>query len=167
MIIGEEIIKLFGDEGRRFGTDRRKFSYTVHVPERRSGIDRRNQTERREHKRFQVKGLAFAKLWSEYEKDYVQDMGKLLDISRKGLALSCSEKTEKTGEHSGLGIFISGDDLRLDNIPFKIVSDIEMTSDSTLSKESIRRYGIQFKELTPNQSDKLNHFLLNYTSSEA
>ena len=94
-------------------------------------------------------------------------MGKLLDISRKGLALSCSEKTEKTGEHSGLGIFVSGDDLRLDNLPFKIVSDIEMISDSTLSKETIRRYGIQFKELTPNQSDKLNHFLLNYTSGEA
>jgi hypothetical protein len=33
--------------GRRFGTERREFSYTVHVPERREGEDRRNGFDRR------------------------------------------------------------------------------------------------------------------------
>jgi hypothetical protein len=33
--------------GRRSGRDRRQFSYTGHIPERRSGHDRRNGLDRR------------------------------------------------------------------------------------------------------------------------
>jgi len=33
--------------GRRSGFDRRKFSYTLHIPERRSGKDRRSGFDRR------------------------------------------------------------------------------------------------------------------------
>ncbi len=33
--------------GRRSGIDRRQFSYLVHVPERRSGMDRRGGVDRR------------------------------------------------------------------------------------------------------------------------
>ena len=40
--------KMFSDNGgRRSGTDRRKFSYAVHIPERRSSIDRRQGSDRR------------------------------------------------------------------------------------------------------------------------
>lgn len=35
--------------GRRSGVDRRQFSYAVHIPERRSGKDRRVNLERRPH----------------------------------------------------------------------------------------------------------------------
>ena len=160
---------------QRSDKDRRKFSYYAHyahAPERRSGDDRRigsdrkTLTERRQHKRFQVKGLAFAKLWFEHEKEYVQDMGQLLDISREGLSLRCSEKTDKTGEYSGLGIFLSGDDFSIDKMPFKIISDTEIAGDSTFIKRTARRYGLQFEELTHHQIDKLDYFLLNHTLSE-
>ena len=44
--------KLFLDNGgRRAGTDRRRFSYAVHIPERRSSIDRRKGLERRGYQR--------------------------------------------------------------------------------------------------------------------
>ena len=33
--------------GRRSGIDRREFSYTVHIPERRSGKERRSGVDRR------------------------------------------------------------------------------------------------------------------------
>jgi hypothetical protein len=33
--------------GRRSGTERRRFSYTLHIPERRSGLDRRSGVDRR------------------------------------------------------------------------------------------------------------------------
>ena len=33
--------------GRRFGTDRRQFSYSFHIPERRFGMDRRSGVDRR------------------------------------------------------------------------------------------------------------------------
>lgn len=34
--------------GRREGIERRQFSYSIHVPERRSGRDRRNGKDRRD-----------------------------------------------------------------------------------------------------------------------
>ena len=37
--------------GRRLGTDRREFSYTSHIPERRSGKERRSGSDRREKPR--------------------------------------------------------------------------------------------------------------------
>ncbi len=33
--------------GRRSGIDRRRFSYSLHTPERRSGLDRRSGIDRR------------------------------------------------------------------------------------------------------------------------
>ena len=40
--------------GRRSGGDRRKYSYTLHVPERRSGNDRRTLKDRRESPRYKI-----------------------------------------------------------------------------------------------------------------
>jgi hypothetical protein len=37
----------FDNGGRRSGLDRRMFSYTGHIPERRSGLERRNCADRR------------------------------------------------------------------------------------------------------------------------
>lgn len=42
----ERLISL-DNGGRRCGGDRRNYSYTLHIPERRSGKDRRNGLDRR------------------------------------------------------------------------------------------------------------------------
>jgi hypothetical protein len=45
--------KIFFDNGdRRSGTDRRRFSYAVYIPERRTSIDRRKSLERRGDQRI-------------------------------------------------------------------------------------------------------------------
>lgn len=44
-------IKMNDNGGRRKKTDRRQFKYTFHVPERRSGMDRRDGEDRREKDR--------------------------------------------------------------------------------------------------------------------
>jgi len=41
------IVKIPDNGGRRTGSERRQFLYTVHIPERRSGIDRRIGFDRR------------------------------------------------------------------------------------------------------------------------
>lgn len=46
---------LLDNGGRRLGTDRRKFSYSIHIPERRSGMDRRKGLDRRDRKRKYTK----------------------------------------------------------------------------------------------------------------
>ena len=40
--------------GRRSGGDRRTYSYTLHVPERRSGTDRREGKDRRKAPRYKI-----------------------------------------------------------------------------------------------------------------
>lgn len=46
---------LLDNGGRRSGTDRRRFSYAEHIPERRSSIDRRKSLDRRSQQREQIK----------------------------------------------------------------------------------------------------------------
>jgi len=47
-----ERYKLKDTGGRRSGTDRRQFSYSNHIPERRSGLDRRIRDDRRKTPQF-------------------------------------------------------------------------------------------------------------------
>ncbi|MEA1949636.1 MAG: hypothetical protein U9N83_20355 [Thermodesulfobacteriota bacterium] len=42
-------ILLIDNGGRRLGVDRRQFSYTNHIPDRRRGHDRRTGLDRRDH----------------------------------------------------------------------------------------------------------------------
>jgi len=42
-----EQLVIIDNGGRRSGGDRRNYSYTLHIPERRSGNDRRSGTDRR------------------------------------------------------------------------------------------------------------------------
>jgi hypothetical protein len=46
-----EQLVIFDNGGRRSGGDRRNYSYTLHIPERRSGKDRRSGTDRRKFPR--------------------------------------------------------------------------------------------------------------------
>lgn len=43
-----EIAGIMDNGGRRTGVDRRRYSYSGHIPERRIGADRRTQQDRRE-----------------------------------------------------------------------------------------------------------------------
>ncbi|MBU4426181.1 MAG: hypothetical protein L6406_16065 [Desulfobacterales bacterium] len=44
----EPSFRIRDNGGRRLGGDRRRFSYSVHIPERRPGSDRRSGLDRRE-----------------------------------------------------------------------------------------------------------------------
>ena len=47
MIISKLVFFLRDNGGRRSGIDRRQFSYSAHIPERRCGQDRRSRKDRR------------------------------------------------------------------------------------------------------------------------
>jgi len=55
-LLSGEAISIFNDEeNRRTGYDRRHYSYAVHIPERRSGLDRRRRrgTEKEKTRAFE------------------------------------------------------------------------------------------------------------------
>lgn len=150
--------------GRRSGKDRRVLADPNYRGiERRISNDRRKGTMRRDYKRFRPKDLTFVKLNSEYE----EDIGQLLDISKGGLSLRYFINEEKPRNYSDLGIFVSGGDFAVDWLPFKGVSDNVLKNNSMFSTILLRRYAVQFENLTPDQGAKLDYFLLNHTLGEA
>lgn len=149
---------------RRAGSDRRKSSnHSYSGPERRITKDRRLTADKRKHKRYQVRDLTFVKLSSESE----EDMGQILDISKGGLALRYLVTSEKSENFSELDIFVTGDSFTIDQIPFKTVSNLLLENRSPFSPTILKRFGVQFKELTSDQDSRLDHFISNYTLGEA
>jgi hypothetical protein len=150
--------------GKRLGLDRRVADNPIYKGiERRINGDRRKGTRKRTHPRFQVKDLTFVKLNSENKKD----IGQLLDISKAGLSLRYFIDGEKSQNYSSLGIFLSGGDFIIDQISFRIVTDAVLNSNSPFSTIILKRYAVQFENLTPEQTAKLDYFLLNHTLGEA
>ena len=150
--------------GRRSGADRRVFADTNYQGfERRIAQDRRKGIRNRRYPRLRAKDLTFVK--RRFEKD--EDIGQLLDISREGLALRYFVYEEKKRDYSELGIFLAGGNFTIDGIPFKTASDTALAERSPFSTLLFRRYGVQFQNLTPAQTSRLDYFLLNHTSGEA
>ncbi len=150
--------------GRRSGKDRRKAADPSYKGiERRVTEDRRLGAHRRSYKRFRAVDLTFVKLNADYD----EDIGQLLDISRGGLALRYFKDQERSREYTDLGIFMSNGDFAVDWIPFKSVSDTVLKTNSLAGTIVLRRYAVQFEDLTPDQSAKLDYFLLNHTLGEA
>ncbi len=63
-----------------------------------------------------------------------------------------------------LDIFFSGDDFFLENIPSRLVSDIDSLPEAPLSSIRVKRLGIKFGELSDLQRSRLKYFILHNTS---
>ena len=146
--------------GRRSASNRRVSADSNYRGiEKRVTGDRRKGTRKREQTRFRAKDLIFVKLNSENK----GDVGELLDISKGGLALRYFVKEEKPRDYSELGLFSSGGDLMIDEVPFKKVVDTKLVSNVQFSTIIFRRYGLQFDKLTSEQTTQLDYFILNHT----
>ena len=147
-------------EGRRLGLDRRVFANPNYngLDKRVSG-DRRKGTRKRKNQRFRAKDLTFVKLNSENK----EEMGELLDISKGGLSLRYFVKEEKPQDYSDLGLFSSGGNLIIDEVPFRTVVDTELVNNIPFSTITFRRYGVQFENLTSEHTAELDHFIENHT----
>ena len=122
-----------------------------------------NITNKRKSKRFKASDVIYVNLKSTSGEQW----GKLLDISKDGLSLSCFASNLKNGEYADLSIFPSNDDFALENIRFRTVCDLQLTEADKKDTKNLWRRGIQFKNLSPIQEAGLNYFLENYTMANA
>jgi CheY-like chemotaxis protein len=120
-------------------------------------LDNRS-VERREHERFKVKDGAIAIPISDLPKQ-----GKIIDISKSGLAFCYKGNGDLSKELTELSISMDGEDLNLDNIPCKTISDFTLADDAPLESMVMKRCSIQFGDLTSIQTDQLEHFIENHT----
>jgi len=124
--------------------------------------DRRSGTDIRKHYRYRVKDHVYANLRSESG----EEVGQLLDISKGGLSLQFLATDKEPATYTDLGILASMD-LATERIPFRTVSVEEVSNNIPLSVTRLRRYSLEFKNLTPVQRDKLDFFIENYTCGNA
>lgn len=114
--------------------------------------------ERRRHKRFQVTTGSCA-----YCRSYPGKVGQIIDVSRRGLALSYVTNKDQPFSPLELDIVLPDGSVYLNKLPCRTISDFD-TDDGTTIKFATRRCGVEFGNLTDDQKFALNHFIQHYTA---
>lgn len=118
--------------------------------------------EQRRNSRLQVTRDAFVAFGPHYVR-----LGQIVDVSMGGLAFRCLDGQEPSRGSSELDIFLAGTAFYMHKLPFKTISDLEVADELWSGAATIRRYGVQFGQLTSNQISQLEYFIRNYTRGEA
>jgi len=113
------------------------------------------QTERRQSTRFRPKDGTMA----------VNNhaLGPVTNISMGGLSFRYMGKNTNRKITDQLGIFLGSENILIDKLPTKIVSDKLVSKGSSFLKTPTRECSIQFLDLTTNQHEKLLNFISHKT----
>ena len=116
--------------------------------------------ERRSHERFPVKQGVYALL-----KNGASKLGQIKNIGKGGLAFMYINGGEPMHGSLLLDIFLSGHGFYLKDILCNKISDIHVENKFPFSDFKMRHLGVQFSELSHDQSNRLDTFIQNYTIS--
>ena len=108
--------------------------------------DKKDFKERRKHERYKAKSGTCT---------VEPKAGEIIDISMGGLAFSYVDRGDWTDESLDTGMLFGEEDLCLEDLPLKIISDCAINSGLSI----IRRCGVKFEELTPKQLSQLEYFI--------
>lgn len=122
----------------------------------------KSRVERRRHARFRVPKDACVALRSDYLR-----VAQIERVSMDGLEFSYVADDGPVTEPFELDIFLAGGAFYLYKVPFKTLSDYETSNDTPFPGLPLRRCGVQFGELTPNQKNMLEYFIQNHTVGKA
>ncbi len=109
--------------------------------------------DRRRHKRFKVPAETFAIL-----KDPQFGIGQIVDMSESGLAVFCVDCKIPAGEFE-LDILLADDDYYVDRISVNRISEIRVEMEPQQKNNTMKRYSLQFADLSPVQKSKLACFI--------
>jgi hypothetical protein len=115
---------------------------------------RERRTDLRKHKRFRAQDGAFVDLRIRPIK-----VGKIVDISRGGLAFRYIDVAEGLKEAFELDMYSRHNEFRMEKVPVKTIWDRETAGELSFSTRT-RLRGVQFGKLTQNQFSELERFLL-------
>ncbi len=124
-----------------------------------------NIKERRKHQRVVACNNAFTGLGPNSVK-----IGKIIDISRGGLAFQNAEQKTKFFESAELSIIVNDDDLNINQVPFKfqakMISVTDISKRNPFNFTKARRFAVEFQDLSDLQIFWLDYFIKNHTLSE-
>jgi len=118
--------------------------------------------ERRKDFRFRAREQTFAALHNGCIR-----VGRLQNISRGGLAFQYMLINHPRSTGFSVDIFAAGTEFHLSNVPCRTVYDIDLPGQGAngnfFPTLMSRQCGLQFKELTETETDRLRFFLKTYT----
>jgi len=129
-----------------------------------SMVGRKRTIERRKHKRYKAVEGAYAAISPNSHK-----LGQVIDISMGGLSFKYIDTTsddtdfEQPSEES---IFLSSMGYYVGDLPFKTISDYEITNAPSFSSMKIRKRHVQFTDLSFKQLFDLDYYLRNNVSEQ-
>ena len=128
--------------------------------------NRKRLVDRRKHKRLQAQHGAFVLL-----SPGSAILGHIVEIGMGGLAFLyiTSEKSPKGSSELEVLLaeqLVADYSFYFDKVPFKTISDFAIPNELSLGSITIRRRGVQFGELTHNQTSALKYFIQNHTIGE-
>jgi hypothetical protein len=120
--------------------------------------DNDNTIEKRAYKRFKPGKDAYIALLSDSVK-----VGRILNISKSGLAFSYISEDEQINDYNRMNIFLSGNRFYLKELPFNVISDFYIGTETPFSKVLMKQCTVQFRRLTSRQISQLEYFIVNHT----
>ena len=117
--------------------------------------------ERRKNKRFQAAKNTYAVLRARGSK-----LGRVIDISKGGLAFRYVSVGQRLKGPLELDLLSHQYDYRIDKIPVKVITDLEVANKKVFKSTTLKRVGVQFGKLTREQKSKLEHFIRDHAVDE-
>ncbi len=124
-------------------------------------MGKKKTVERRQDERFQTGKNTYALLRARGSK-----LGRVIDISKGGLAFRYVSVGERLKGPLELDLLSHQYDYRIDKIPVKIITDLEIANKKAFKSTILKRVGVQFGKLTREQKSKLEHFIRDHAVDE-
>jgi hypothetical protein len=90
-------------------------------------------------------------------------LGTIIDINTIGLTLRYVDREKLSSGMYKMDIYMIGADFHLGQIPVETISDLELVHGRPYWPITIRRCGVEFEGLTPDQKSELESFIQNHT----
>lgn len=94
-------------------------------------------------------------------------LGPIINISMGGFSFQYLDDTNNTLNSNLFGIFLGSEDILIDKIEGVVVLDRQIAQNSPFMQTRTRQRSIQFLDLTPEQKEKLENFILTKTQGAA
>ncbi len=120
--------------------------------------------DRREHVRYNVNSGIFIVLKPQL---YSAKLGSMIDISNGGLSFQYYSCNDLSFRHlTEVDIYKSGDGKILEGIPVTVVSGMAIPFNDPYFSATIKRFGVQFGEITHETLAHLQEFISKFTETD-
>lgn len=117
--------------------------------------------ERRKHRRFATKDIAFAIIRSDGE----EELGQIINISMGGLVFQYFIGNREFQKAERLDVLLADSGVHVENIRFKVVDDYELVNELPFSSITKREQRVFFSALDEIQQKELDSFIKRHTHS--